>query len=79
MKHSKKKLVVMGVCTIATGIWIGYLGLDSMRTGILVAVGRRGSSPLPGWIVLPMGGFLVFLGICVIGVAFGYVKLKGQE
>jgi hypothetical protein len=25
------------------------------------------------------GGFLVFLGICFVGVALGVVKLKGQS
>ena len=79
MKQSKGKQIVMGICTIAAGIWLGYAGLDSMRTGIPVPFWRRGSTPLDGWMVIPIGGLLVFLGICVIGVAFGYVKLKGQE
>jgi hypothetical protein len=65
----------MGLCTVATGIWIGNLGLESMRTGIPVPMARN-SAPLEGWIVLPMGGFLVFLGFCVVGVGLGYIKLK---
>jgi len=52
------------------------LGLESLRTGIPVRVGRAMSTPLEGWIVLPMGAFLVFLGLCVVGVGLGYIKLN---
>jgi hypothetical protein len=68
------KNVIMGICTVAAGVWMGSLGLESLRTGIPVQMSNTTS--LEGWIVLPMGAFLVFLGFCVIGVGLGYIKLK---
>ena len=68
--------VIMGICTVAAAVLIGREALESIRTGIPVPMGAGGSKPLDGWIVLPMAGFLAFLGFCVIGVGLGYVKLK---
>ena len=72
-----RRNVIMGIGTVAAGIWLGNVALESRRTGIPVRSGAGGNgTPLDWWIVLPMAGFLVFLGLCVIGVGLGYVKLK---
>ncbi len=68
--------VIMGICTVAAGIWIGSLALESRRTGIPVPGGPGYNYPLEWWIVLPMAVFLVFLGLCLTGVGLGYIKLK---
>jgi hypothetical protein len=68
--------VVMGICTVATGIWIGSEALEALRTGVPIPGYGRYNSPMEGWVALPMSGFLVFLGFCVIGVGLGYIKLK---
>jgi len=66
----------MGICTVAAGTWLGGVALESRRTGIPVSMNYTHDAPLDWWIVLAMAGFLVFLGLCVIGVGLGYVKLK---
>jgi uncharacterized membrane protein YwaF len=68
------KNVIMGICTVAAGIWMGASGLESLQTRIPVQMSN--ATRLEGWIVLPMGAFLVFLGLCIVGVGLGYVKLK---
>lgn len=69
--------VIVGMLFVAGCLWIGYLGVDSMRTGI--PVHTRDGPDLEGWAVLAMAVFGAFLGLCVVGVGLGLVKLRSPQ
>jgi hypothetical protein len=50
------------------GVWQLWEGWVALRNGF----------DMDGIESLGAGGFLVFLGICFVGVAMGVVKLKGE-
>ena len=68
MRKSKRWFWVSAGCLIAAGVWQLWEGWGSLRTGF----------DMDGIEAFGAGGFLVFLGICFIGVALGLVKLRGE-
>ena len=68
MPKTKRWYLVSALCLILTGLWQVWEGWGSLRTGI----------EMEGIEALGAGGFLIFLGLCFIGVAMGLVKLRGQ-
>jgi hypothetical protein len=68
MPKTKRWFFVAAFCLIATGLWQVWEGWGSLRTGF----------DLDGLESLGAGGFLVFLGICFIAVALGFMKLRGE-
>jgi hypothetical protein len=67
MPKTKRWFFVSAFCLIVAGLWQVWEGWPSLRSGV----------DMDGLEALGAGGFLVFLGICFIGVALGLVKLRG--
>jgi DMSO/TMAO reductase YedYZ heme-binding membrane subunit len=66
MPKTKRWYFVSALCLILAGVWQVWEGWGSLRTGIQTE----------GIEALGAGAFLVFLGLCCIGVALGFVRLR---
>jgi hypothetical protein len=75
----KRREIFGGICLVAGGIWMGYLSLDSFRTGIPVPGTREHNYPMQWWEVVPIGILLVFFGFLMIGGGLGLIKTKGER
>jgi hypothetical protein len=66
-QRERRKALWAGLLGVAMGLGGLWLGVDGMRTGQWIAMGRRGSEVLlPGWIVVLMAIFLLFIGASVM-------------
>jgi hypothetical protein len=61
-RRERRRSLWAGVVGLGMGLTVLALGVDSVRTGKWVALGRVGDTwDLPGWAVILMALFLVFL------------------
>jgi hypothetical protein len=61
-RRERRRSLWAGVVGLGMGLTILALGVDSVRTGKWVAFGRVGDAvDLPGWVVVLMALFLLFL------------------
>ena len=62
-RQQRRRSLQAGVVGLGMGLAVLALGVDSVRTGKWVAFGRVGSTwDLPGWAVILMALFLLFVG-----------------
>lgn len=66
-RQQRRRAFWAGLGGIAMGLAMLAFGVDAMRTGVWVKMGRVGSEiDLPGWIVVLMALFLLFCGVAVL-------------
>src|SRR5437867_3460196 len=72
-----RRNVIMGICTVAAGIWFGNVALESRRTGIPVRSGAGGNgTPLDWWIVLGGSNWKVDDGMITVDGKYGWLATK---
>jgi hypothetical protein len=63
-RERRKRVRRAGVFGIVAGAVVLAVGVNAMRTGAMViGAAQQGFLPLPGWIVAPMGLFVLVLGV----------------
>jgi hypothetical protein len=61
-RRQRRRSLQAGVVGVGMGLAVMALGIDSVRTGKWVALGRVGDSwDLPGWAVILIALFLLFI------------------
>ena len=73
-RRQRRRTVVLGASAVIGGLVIGREALDSIRTGI--PIHTLHGPDMNGWVALAGVVFIIALGVALVGVGLGIVRLR---